>query len=57
MRIRCIANTGAFLSETYLDPAVGRRHKRSLHAIIKIHLIKLGKSFLSFALPPPHLAI
>ncbi|MCL1467581.1 hypothetical protein [Argonema galeatum] len=24
MRIRCIANTGAFLSETYLDPAVGR---------------------------------
>ena len=43
MRIRCIANTGTFLSETYLDPAVGRTQETEFQ-------LTIGKEYTVYAL-------
>ncbi len=43
MRIRCIANSGTFLSETYLDPAVGRTKETEFQ-------LTIGKSYTVYAL-------
>ena len=43
MRIRCIANTGTFLSETYLDPAVGRTKETEFQ-------LTIGKEYTVYAL-------
>ena len=43
MQIRCIANTGEFLSETYLDPAVGRTKQTEFQ-------LTIGKEYTVYAL-------
>lgn len=43
MRIRCIANTGTVLSETYLDPAVGRTKETEFQ-------LTIGKEYTVYAL-------
>lgn len=43
MRIRCIANTGTFLSEIYLDPAVGRTKETEFQ-------LTIGKEYTVYAL-------
>lgn len=43
MRIRCIANTGTFLSETYLEPAVGRTKETEFQ-------LTIGKAYTVYAL-------
>lgn len=43
MRIRCIANTGTSLSETYLDPAVGRTKETEFQ-------LTIGKEYTVYAL-------